>query len=122
MRAEQPRVLAAGSVLRGRDLRASLRVQIRQQLGFQPLQERANAPSELVTVARIVGAGRRQPERLSSLNQGAQAHEVDSLLEALAQLRVDPRCQIARLARVAAQRGAEERVVRHDLTLAMLRS
>ena len=50
-----------------------------------------DALRELLAIARAVGARRRQGESAASLDERAEADEVDRLLEALAELRVDAR-------------------------------
>ena len=76
----------------------------RLQLG----EERVHALRELGAVTRAVGARRRQAEDAASLDERAEADEIDRLFEALAELRVDAVTQRGRLIRVAAQRGAEK--------------
>jgi len=44
----------------------------------------------------------------ASFHERLETHEVHRFLEALAQLRFDARVEIGGLARIAAQRGAEE--------------
>ena len=122
MHAEQSLRLVAGRALRRRDLLLLRLVEVRGDRRLQRGEKGEDALRELLAVARIVGARRREGEGPPSLDERVEADEVHGLLEALAELRIDACAQIGWLVRVAAQRGTEKRVGRHDLTLAMLRS
>ena len=117
MHAEQSLCLVAERALRRRDLLALRLVEGRHDRRLQLGEEGPDALRELLAVARIVGAWRRQGEGAPPLDERAEADEVHRLLEALAELCIDACAQIGWLVRVAAQRSAEKRVGHHDLTL-----
>jgi hypothetical protein len=100
--------LAAGRLLNCGHLAPLSFVEARHDRRLQLGEERAHALRELGAVTRAVGGRRRQAEGAASLDERAEADEIDRLFEALAELRVDAVAQRGRLVRVAAQRGTEK--------------
>src|SRR4030095_12250361 len=107
--AEQPVHLVAGRLLGCRHLAPLSLVEAWRNRGLELAEERAHALRELGAVAGAFGAGRGQAEGAASLDEGAEADEIDRLLESLAQLRLDAVVQRGRLIRVASEGGAAKR-------------
>ena len=114
--------LVAGRALGGGDFLALLLAERRSDRVPELGEEGVDALRELLSVARVVRARRRQRESLPPFHERLETHEVHRFLEALAELRFDARVEIGGLIRVAPQRSPEERARCHSLGLTMLRS
>src|SRR5437773_2517144 len=100
----------AGGVRGGVDLLALLRREADGDRLTESLEERAHAPRELLAITRAVGHGSGQPAGPPPRDQRVEARKVHRLFDSLAQLRLDARAEVTRLAGVAAGCGVERRV------------